>query len=285
MARNTHAHREKLDAKLDGYLRNWGPLQWRGPLSVATPPPNQQIARALLCLGAIETDSLVIYRKVHLAGVDLDPAVRQFVLCWLGEEAEHGRALTALAQLLGASAPPPTRSDRSAHIREIVAWPVLVAARPFKTLLQATYCALGAVQEYIALTTYRYCARLLGDPHLAEILDGMALQESRHMRFYRYAASVFLESTAAQRITRRALRRLWRPPGVDVLGIDHWLETFRCLLVDEEYRARLVGVDSMIQHLPGLDGLVLMERFLSGNGYSIPHHPEIQQALDAADAD
>ena len=96
---------------LTQYLANWGPISWRHELSAAQLGQNAALGRALLSLSAIETDSRVIYRKLHIANLDRRQIIQEFNISWLAEEAEHGRALRYLAGRLGVCDVPPGRND------------------------------------------------------------------------------------------------------------------------------------------------------------------------------
>lgn len=259
----------QLEALLAQYLKNWGPIRWQADLAASRVTRNLKLAKVVLGLSGIETDSQMIYRKLHLARLDRDAVVREFNISWLAEEAEHGRALRHLAGLLGEEKNPPTRKDRPWDIRFAMAGPTLFAARAVPHL-QATYLTLGSMQEYVALTTYREVARLIGDPHVSRVLSQISAQEGRHMRFYRGAAQVFLREEIAQKVTSHILGRFWRPPGVDLLGLDSWLDSFSVLLQDAQYRSRLIDGDRIIRSLPGLGNVALMPRFLAQLGYEVP---------------
>jgi hypothetical protein len=146
--------------------------------------------------------------------------------------------------------------------------------------LEATYLTLGATQEFVALTTYRKAAELIGDQNAALVLRRIASQEGRHMHFYRGAALVFLDEPRNAYLASQLIGHLWRPPGVDLLGITAWLRAFGPLLAHEDYRSRLLRMDQLLQQLPGFQGCLPMEGFLRQHGFSIPvsgrqEHPQV----------
>jgi hypothetical protein len=253
---------------LTRYLANWGPISWRHELNAARLRQNAHLGRAILSLSAIETDSRVIYRKLHIANLDRRQIVQEFNISWLAEEAEHGRALRYLAGLLGVCDIPPGRQSRSS-IRSAVAWPSLAMSRALGSAMEAAYLTLGAMQEYVALTTYRKLADLIPDPHAALVLRRIAAQEGRHMHFYRGAAMVFLENPWHAYVASRILGRLWQPPGVDLLGIAVWLNAFGPLLADEDHRSHLLRLDPLVRRMPGFDGAQPMAQFLERHGYPV----------------
>ena len=268
-----------LDSLLDQYLKNWGPIEWRLELSRSSPKVDINLGRALLALSAIETDSRVIYRKLHMANLDKRRAIQTFNITWLAEEAEHGRALQCLAGKLGVCDDPWTRSRITIRPLE---WPVLAMSRVLGASFEGAYLALGAIQEYVALTTYRKIADIIDDPPAALVLRRIAAQEGRHMHFYRGAALLFLEDPNCAYVASRILRKVWRPPGIDLLGLPAWLASFGPLLEYDDYRARLVRVDSLIRKMPGFEGTSFMAQFLERHGYgTVPMHEysEIRQAV------
>jgi rubrerythrin len=258
-----------LSELLSKYLANWGPVSWQQELADAKLTDDFDLGRAILSLSAIETDSRVIYRKLHIANLDRRQAIREFNISWLAEEAEHGRALKCLATKLGVHETPQDRSARIS-IRSTVSWPSLAVARMLGSAMEATYLTLGATQEFVALTTYRKAAELVGDQNAALVLRRIAAQEGRHMHFYRGAALVFLDEPRNAYVASQLIGHLWRPPGVDLLGITAWLRAFGPLLAHEDYRSRLLRMDQLLQRLPGFQGSHLMEGFLRRHGFPIP---------------
>jgi rubrerythrin len=254
---------------LNQYLASWGPISWRQELLNAKLENDPDLGRAVLSLSAIETDSRMIYRKLHLANLDRRKVIREFNISWLAEEAEHGRALEYLAGRLGVPQIPPDRSAR-ANLRAAIAWPSLASARMLGPALEATYLTLGTMQEFVALTTYRKVADLINDPAAAVVLRRIAAQEGRHMHFYRKGALLFLDVPWRACVASQLIGRLWRPPGVDLLGITAWLQAFGPLLDHEDYRLRLLYLDTLLPQMPGFEGFRLMENFLRSHGYAIP---------------
>jgi rubrerythrin len=217
----------------------------------------------LYALGLIESDSVVMRRKLAATRADRSNPIKQFNVLWLAEEAEHGRALEASAEKLGVLASKPYSRPKLRDPRSFTTWPTLYLSGFLIPHLEAAYCTLGSMQEYIALTTYRRIGEKVGDPALDELLKSIARQEARHMRFYREAAKILLEPSAAKWVTTTLISHLWRPPGVDLLGWDRWLDIFRPLLQDEVYVRQLSTVDDLFGRLTGKDTARPMGRFLN----------------------
>ncbi len=248
----------KLARLAEEYEIGTGPLDWRAILADANPAPDQTVARALLCLSGIEADSQVIYRKIRDARIDRNPYLRRFILPWLEEEAAHGHSLRHLAYLMGASEESPRRA-RYSRKDALVLW---VLGRTMAPAVRATYCVLGTMQEYIALTVYHEIASMIPDKESQLLLQSIARQESRHMRFYRGAAEVLLKGPFVRGCTRWMLRQTWRPPGLDLVDRSTFFQTFGFLLGASLFRDKLCRVDRTVSALPGLNGLSLMSRWL-----------------------
>ncbi len=258
-----------LDGALATYLSSWGPIDWRADSQREAADVPAYIGGTLAALSAIETDSRVMYKKIRVAGVDRDPRIREFLFPWLAEEAEHGRALRALANVYGESNVLSSRRARRASFRNGAAWPTLAILRPLSRHLRAAYCVVGMMQEHIALSTYRHIADLLDGRAGSATLVEMSRQEGRHMRFYREASFDFLRPRTSQIFARAAVVASWNPVGIDALGVERWWEAFGPLLAEPVFRKRLLALDRIVHELPGFSGLTLISDFLSRNSSRI----------------
>ncbi|WP_406296528.1 acyl-ACP desaturase [Embleya sp. NBC_00888] len=258
-------HESRIGQLFDSYVRSWGPICWRDQCAKIQAPINCEYGTMLYALGLIETDSVVMRRKLAATRADRSNPIKQFNILWLAEEAEHGRALEAAAEKLGVRSLTFSSRRSIRDLRSIATWPALYLSGFLVPHLDAAYCTLGSVQEYIALTTYRRIGEKLGDPALDGLLRQIAQQEGRHMKFYRGAAQVLLEPRQARRVTAALLARLWRPPGVDLFGLPKWLEIFRPILEDDVYVGRLLRADDLLADLIGDSIARPMKRFLETN--------------------
>ncbi|MFD6887435.1 acyl-ACP desaturase [Streptomyces sp. NPDC059957] len=218
--------------------------------------------RMLSALSLIEADSAVMRRKLAATRADRSNPIKQFNVLWLAEEAEHGRALQAASGMLRTRVAQPWTRPALRDLRSAATWPALYVSGWLVPHLEAVYCTLGSMQEYIALTTYRHIGKRVGDPALQELLECIARQEARHMRFYREAAKVLLEPPQARWVTTALMARLWRPPGVDLLGRRVWLDVFGPLFTDGVYVRQLLRVDEILGNLTGHCGVRPMQRFI-----------------------
>ncbi|MGD9996924.1 MAG: hypothetical protein AB7L17_04650 [Ilumatobacteraceae bacterium] len=95
----------------------------------------------------------------------------------------------------------------------------------------------------------------------AELLRRIMKQEGRHIDFYASQAMRRLRSDRrAQRLTRFALRRMWKPVGSDVMPAAEVAHLIGFLFGDADGRAMAERIDRRIDRLPGLAGLHLVAR-------------------------
>jgi rubrerythrin len=257
----------ELRALADTYAKNWGPVEWRGLEVSEFRCEKPSTGRMLYALALIEADSLTMRRRISAIGADKVEGLLEFITIWLAEEGEHSRALTQMAkmhsfQLSTLATRRPTRD-----LRTLLTWPMLYVVRELRGICGA-YCALGAMQELIALTTYHHLASDCESPEIRAVLKAIARQESHHMRFYRRAAELFLrDSRAAQRNTRVLIQRLWQPPGLDLLGPGNYETIFQPILSDARYATRMLRVDQVAGGLPGLHGIRVAADYLDSQGF------------------
>jgi hypothetical protein len=84
-------------------------------------------------------------------------------------------------------------------------------------------------------------------------------QEGRHIDFYATQAEQRLRADRrAQRLTRFALRKLWKPVGSDVMPPGEVRFLVQHLFGDDSGLAAAERVDRNVDRLPGLAGLHLI---------------------------
>jgi hypothetical protein len=121
----------------------------------------------------------------------------------------------------------------------------------------------GAANELLTMTGYRLLARRSGDPVLADLLQRIAAQESRHYAFYRLQAEWRLaDSRLARRVLAWVMRRSWTPVGVGdgFKRPDEFDRVLRFLADDGRGQQAAVQMDGAIGRLPGCAGLRIFER-------------------------
>ncbi|TCC32462.1 acyl-ACP desaturase [Kribbella sindirgiensis] len=255
---------------LDWYLSSWGPVDWTAVRQVSDLDADPELGRMLLALSMIEADSQVMRRKLAASGADRSPELLEFIAVWLAEEGEHSRALKHMARNYGTTDLAIDERRWSRDIRAFITWPSLYLGRRIPGL-KAAYCTLGAMQELVALTTYNHLAQRCDTSPVSSALRAIAKQESRHMRFYRTAAEIFLgASPAAQRTTRVLIGKLWRPPGMDLIGKGWYEEIFGPILRDPQYTSALLRVDRIVSALPGIGSISVMREYLHTHEFPAP---------------
>jgi len=253
---------------VDWYASDWGPVDWRSLQSSGFRGHDDSFGRMLYALSLIEADSQTMRRRISAAGADRIDELLEFIAIWLAEEGEHSRALAHLSRMYGFK-PTTTEPTRTIvrDIRSLLTWPGLYLARGLRGIC-AAYCTLGAMQELVALTTYHHMADMSDSAEVSDVLRAIARQESRHMKFYRTAAAIFLkDSRPAQRTTRLLISRLWRPPGMDLFGEGVYEDVFRPILMEDAYTSKLLRVDKVVSALPGIAPVSVMAPYLMSQGF------------------
>lgn len=245
------------------FMKDAGILTWdlRGEPVISNPAR----AAALAALADIEEDSKYMQRKLRLAGALKDSSLIKFNDQWLCEEQEHATVLRALARLNGWGGEPAKHGLKSRDRRSIVAYFSLRVGHLSPDGIAATYLALGSIQEFVALSAYVVLADTSARASETEILRGIARQEGRHMKFYRSGAQSLLSngSPITRQFARTAIGRFWRPPGIDLLGIDRWLHSLGWIIEVPGARSRFAGMDRILHGYPGMEDLHPMSKFLN----------------------
>jgi hypothetical protein len=252
-----------LQENCENFLRHWGPIQWREHVDQMLQRNDQATALLLHGLAGIEDDAFYMQKKLRYGGAARLEPVRQFNAIWMVEEAEHGRALAALAAKYGWTGGGRRHDTMHRDKRAALALPVLKILSPFERGMLAAYMCLGVLVEYIAITSYHGISTMHDDADLRSILLQMSRQEGKHLRFYkRGAIAVLTGDVKSQKFVRFILSHYWRPPGIDLYGFEQWIRIFEPLLSCDKVRARYVDLDKLVDSLPGLDNLNLMNDFI-----------------------
>lgn len=272
----------ELRELVDSYARGWGPVAWRHLESSEFHCDDPTTGRMLYALALIEADSMTMRRRISAIGADRVEELLEFITIWLAEEGEHSRALTQMAVMHRFEPSALATRKTTRDLRTLITWPMLYVLRELRGIC-AAYCALGAMQELIALTTYHHLAADCPSSEIRAVLQATARQESHHMRFYRRAAELFLrDSKAAQRNTQFLIQRLWQPPGLDLLGPGNYEVIFGPILGDTRYATRLLKVDQIVNGLPGLSGIRVAADYLDKHNlrYDVLDESELDGELD-----
>lgn len=243
------------------FLRDAGPVEWDDSiLAAARVDPGW--CRVLHVVAGLEADTAITAGHARTTGIDRADDLAAFLPAWADEEAEHARAISALLAHQAYEAPVPAPAAIARHRRVAARVPRSVLGRLRVTGL--VYCTLGAAAEYVTVVVYRALAAQIGDPAVTSLLRDIERQERRHCAFLLTAARRRAHglSPMEARVARRVLRTMWEPPGVPSLGLPVWRAAFAPFLVDAHLRARVREMDRVVDAVPHLDGLGLMDRFL-----------------------
>ena len=219
--------------------------------------------RTLRYMQDIESHTIIYTRSLLATRAIDDPDVATFLACWLYEETFHG---LAIARFLEAAGHPV--GDR-ARPRGSESFPQWLEARMTALLSRAwpDFCAVhmtwGAINELTTLTAYRRLIALETHPVLRDLLERIALDESRHFFFYYRQAERRLQRRAVARVARLIVDRFWAPVGSGVQPTAELVFMARYLFGDDEGRQAARRVDDTIRRLPGFDGVGLLEAWMN----------------------
>ena len=198
----------------------------------------------------------------------MDPILTAFLACWNYEELWHGENLGRLLNLYGIEF---DTQDRIASVRANLGFQnslSLMSTMAGSWLLKdfsAVYLTIGAINELSTLTGYGALIRKSGHPVLKDLLGRIIKDERRHFAFYFNSAKEWLTGNEkAQRMDRWMLNRVWVPVGQGVKTQEE-VDALALYLFDDELgEAELINLDDKIGRLPGLSGIKLMTKALSG---------------------
>lgn len=247
------------------YLSAWQRLPWdRDELCSAVIDPS--IGEMVAAAAYVESHSFEEGRKAQALGLTKKPPVRQFFETWLAEESEHGRALAFLARSHGLDPDrfQRRRPGRAHRAAATVAFFVLRRSR----LADSAALGVGAAAEYMTRAMYQVFAARSEDPAVRRLFSDLASQEGRHLGFFLGAAKAsHPDANPLQlKLTGLLLRHIWRPVGVDRLGLDSWLSVFGPLFSDPAFADQMSRMDLVLERVPVMRGLQLMSRFQARHG-------------------
>lgn len=247
---------------LDAYLSrsravDLGSIPWD---EVPRHPLSQETVRALRYMQDIESHTIIYLRSLLGTRAIDDPEVATFLACWLYEETFHGIALARFVRTAGHDIELRPRSAMSLrqHVEtKLTSW----IARAWPDFV-AVHMTWGAINELTALTAYRRLAATSGHPVLHDLLDRIAIDESRHFYFYFKQAEWRLRRPGAARVTRALIERFWAPVGSGVQPTSETRFLARYLFSGPEGLAAVRKIDATIRDLPGLAGIRLLESWV-----------------------
>ena len=224
-------------------------------------PLDPATLRCLRYMHDIEFHTVCYLRDLLLTPAHRDPDVTTFLTFWSFEELWHGEGIAAVLDAHGELSGRP----RVQAVRTRLGWKDKVG--PISHSLSAAavgpdYIAVhmtwGAINEWCTQGGYAQLSAKAGHPVLTELLQRIMRQEGRHIDFYSTeAARRLAESRRAQRITRFALRRFWKPVGSGVVPKAETAFLIDHLFGGDDGLAVAERIDRRIDRLPGLAGLEL----------------------------
>lgn len=231
-------------------------------------PLDDATLRVLGYMHDVEHHTVCYLRDLLVTPAHADPDVTAFLGFWVHEEYWHGEALGDVLAAHGrpAGAERVRRLRRTLGVRDRLR-PVLMSfgSALAGRSLTAVHMTWGAVNEWTTQAGYARVAQLANHPVLSELTKRIAKQEGRHIDFYASQAEERLTGDPrAQRLTRAALRHLWKPVGSGVMPASETAFVIRHLFGDDRGRAVAARIDRRIARLPGLDGMAIVERATDG---------------------
>lgn len=216
----------------------------------------------------IEAHTIVYHKELLSTRAIEDNDVAGFLACWNYEEYFHGAALEKfLRTYAGDAAATHSATERLSYgsgfgrFAKKLATPLVGLATPD---FAATHMAWGATQELTTLHGYESLARQSRHPVLKELMSRIVRDERRHFAFYfNQAESRLLAEPRAQKFTRWAMDKLWRPVGVGAMPAVESDFTSWYLFRDAEGQAALQEVQSTIARLPGMEGWTTLTKAIN----------------------
>lgn len=221
-------------------------------------PLDEDALRCLRYMHDVELHTVCYLRDLLCTPAHADPDITTFLTFWAYEEYWHGEALGRV--LAAHDEPAGTRrlvaTGRRRGLRERLGpLPALVSSGLTRHA-GAVHMTWGALNEWTTQAGYLRLAQRAGHPVLADLLGRIARQEGRHIDFYAAQATERLaDRPRAQRLTRFALDKLWRPVGSGVMPAAETRFLVRHLFTGDAGRALVERIDRRIDRLPGLAGL------------------------------
>jgi hypothetical protein len=223
-------------------------------------PLEPDALRVLRYMHDVEHHTSCYLRNLLNTKAHHDPEITTFLTLWSFEELWHGEAIGRVLAVHDE----PAGTTRIRTMRERLGWKLTASPllwMGFSALTPhflAVHMTFGVINEWTTQAGYARLRRMAQHPVLDDLLGRIMKQEGRHIDYYLTRATDLLESAAAQRTTRRMLRRLWSPVGAKVMPDDESRFLVQRLFGDDEGSAVAARIDRRIDRLPGLDGLGLM---------------------------
>lgn len=231
-------------------------------------PP--ETLRSLRYMCDVEYHTVCYLRDLLATPSHRDGDVSGFMTMWNREEFWHGEALAAVLAAHDITVDYDELKAKRAKLGWKEALSPLrqsVLSNLVGTDFVATHMIWGAANEWSAVAAYRRMAALEDHPVLAELLQRIAQQETRHVAFYASQAKTRLaESERAQKFARFALEKAWRVVGSGIMGDDEVRHVMGQLMSGPDGREEVERIDRNIAKMPGMEGLTLFQDALDKAG-------------------
>ncbi len=234
-------------------------IDWAAVPRHAVPP---EALRTMRFMQDIESHTIIYLRSLLATRAVDDPDVATFLACWVYEETFHGLAIQRFLQAAGT----PVGARALPRGQESWAKRVEAAATAMVSKAWPSFCAVhmtwGAINELTTLTGYRRLAALTDHPVLTDLLERIALDESRHFFFYYRQAELRLGRRGVARTARFLVDRFWAPVGSGVQPDAELRFLATYLFGGPEGLAAARKVDETIRRLPGFETVQLLESWM-----------------------
>src|SRR6267142_415162 len=211
-----------------------------------------EAVRTLTYMQDIESHTIIYLRSLLATRAVDDPEVATF----------HGIALSRFLECAGHPVPPrATPRGQEPVTKRLESWATSMVSKAWPDFC-AVHMTWGAINELTTLTGYRRLAALTDHPVLAELLDRIVLDESRHFFFYYRQAEIRMQRRAVARTARVLVDRFWAPVGSGVQPDAELRFLATYLFGGPDGRAAARKVDETIRRLPGFETVQLLEAWM-----------------------
>jgi hypothetical protein len=253
-----------MKTTIDSYRARAGKLNLDGIVfdDFKDQPLPPDALRTLRYMHDVEHHTVCYLRDLLLTPAHQDPEITSFLSCWVFEEMWHGEAIGQVLEAHGEQAGVPRiaalrlgRRRREAITTFSTIGSAAFAGRAFVAL----HMTWGAINEWTTQAGYARLSDTAGHATLRELLRRIMKQEGGHIDFYASEAGHRLgENPKAQKLTRFALKHMWRPVGSGVMPKEEVGFMVTYLLSGDKGADVVDRIDRRVDCLPGQDGLHLL---------------------------
>jgi rubrerythrin len=225
-------------------------------------PLPAEALRTLRYMHDVEHHTVCYLRDLLLTPAHQDPEITSFLSCWVFEEMWHGEAIGQVLEAHGEEA----GASRIAALRQgrrrkeaISTFSTIGSAAFAGKAFVALHMTWGAINEWTTQAGYARLTERAGHQTLRELLKRIMKQEGGHIDFYASEAGRRLaDSPKAQKLTRFALKHLWRPVGSGVMPKEEVGFLVNYLFDGTDGTAVAERIDRRVDRLPGQADLHLL---------------------------